>query len=140
MKFTAYLFSFLLLSTFSYTSADKKPDMLRHYATHIIADGAAHLAAAGCMAAGFIIGGKLEQNKSSGLAAASALTGIAAALYTVYKTPQWTDHYILNYDTQRSTSQNILTFVCRIFIPFPLGTLLGELESEKRLKEVSTNN
>lgn len=135
MKYSARLLILLLVFCHGHSSADtdKKPNMLRHYATHIITDGAAHLAAGVSVGAGLIIGGAFEKNNSSALGATSALAGFAAALYTIYKTPQWTDKYILNYDTQRSTSQNIITFACRLFIPFPLGTLLGELEVEKRL-------
>ena len=140
MKISAYLFSFLLISTFGCTSANNKSHILRHYATHVATDAAAQFTGAMSIAAGLVIGNAFAENRSNELAATSVLTGFAAALYTLYKTPQWTDTYILKYDTQRSTCQNILTCVCRILISFPLGTLLGELVVEKNLIEAQTKN
>ena len=52
------------------------------------------------------------------------LLGGIAGLYIVYKTPQWTDKYILKKKTERTSKQNFIVFLHRMFIPF--GSLTGE--------------
>lgn len=43
-----------------------------------------------------------------------------------YKTPQWTDTYILKLPTHRTTVQNVFSACIRLLI-FPLGSLLSEI-------------
>ncbi|MCL5875638.1 MAG: hypothetical protein M1114_04150 [Candidatus Dependentiae bacterium] len=49
-----------------------------------------------------------------------------AALFVIYKTPQWTDKHLLEKKTERSTKKNIAVFLSRLLIPYPFGTLTGE--------------
>lgn len=50
---------------------------------------------------------------------------VAAGLYVLYKTPQWTDTYVLKKDDKRTMPQNIITFLNRLFVPF-FGIITGE--------------
>lgn len=49
-----------------------------------------------------------------------------AALFVIYKTPQWTDKHLLEKKTERSTKKNIAVFLSRLLIPYPFGTLTSE--------------
>lgn len=54
------------------------------------------------------------------------LPSMLASLYLIYRTPQWTDTYILHKDKQRTCKQNIITFLNRAIIPWPFGVVTGE--------------
>ena len=106
-------------------------DSVYHYGMHVLTNGLMSIPMVTVIGVGFGSGMALmavDQNLVTGsLAASSALTGLIASLYMFYKTPQWTDKYCLDYETERSTKQNIISFLCRSFIPpFPLGVLCGE--------------
>ena len=55
--------------------------------------------------------------------------GIIPGAYLVYKTPQWTDTYILRLQRKRSTKNKFKNFVLRL-LPLPWGPLLGEWASD----------
>ncbi len=57
------------------------------------------------------------------------LFGLLAGLYFVYKTPQWTETYILRKNDTRTTKQNIINFINRILLPYPFGVVCGEFFS-----------
>lgn len=57
----------------------------------------------------------------------SILVTLLGKLYAIYKTPQWTDSYLLNYQEERTTKQNIIAFLNRFFLGWPLGIITGEL-------------
>jgi hypothetical protein len=40
--------------------------------------------------------------------------------------PEWTDAYILEYDTPRTTGQNLISLVSRLILHWPVGTVVGE--------------
>lgn len=131
MKYSVYLLTFLLVPAFSHT-AETKPSQMRHYITHIATDGLSHIAAVASVMTGIAVGAALK-DKSEALTIASFLSGFGTAGYIKYKTPQWTDTYVLKNDIKRTTPENILTFICRVLIPFPIGTVVGELALENDL-------
>ncbi len=135
MKFSTYLFASLLVPIYGQLSAHQQPDMFKHYATHIATDIGSRVAAVATILTGALTASAFDQKQPVGqlLGSTAILTGLAAGFYTIYKAPQWTDKYILDYKNERNGGQNLLTFVCRIFLPVPLGTILGELGIENEL-------
>lgn len=49
-----------------------------------------------------------------------------AGLYVMYKTPQWTDKYLLKKKKERTSRQNVLVFCNRALLGWPIGILTGE--------------
>lgn len=107
----------------------KKPLPCNHYITHMITDAAGTIAA---ILGAFTMGGitfgvattadMKEESKAILTGAAAGLTFI----YTLYKTPQWTDTYLLENNIKRTSLQNILVFLHRRILPWPIGVILGE--------------
>lgn len=54
------------------------------------------------------------------------VAGMVAGVYCIYKTPQWTDTYVLGCKDKRTDKQNVITFINRVLIPVPFGVLAGE--------------
>ena len=101
---------------------------LKYYVTHIVTDGASKLALLATVVVGAIAGQVVVENGYGPNAAMiPVLGGAATGFYIMYKMPQWTDSHLLAVNEERSTPQNIITFLSRIFIPYPLGTIAGEL-------------
>lgn len=122
--------------------ADGKPVVLpgkpsvKHYIVHVAGDIVGAIAAFSLLKTGLVIG------TLSAVATASATecpemgipafivptaTGCAAAFYVYYKTPEWTDTYLLERGNGRTTKQNITTLLTRVFLPIlQIGTCVGE--------------
>jgi hypothetical protein len=94
---------------------------LKHYLLHILGDIIGLSTSATVAVVGFGTGAALAtaSNDPSHMVIPSAL-GTLLATYIYYKTPQWTDDLLLDCDKQRTTKQNLISFLCRIFIPVPL--------------------
>src|SRR5437762_5328889 len=86
----------------------KQPkDESLHYGIHIVTDGCARL----FFVASLITGGKVGKIIDEPL---PILASAMAGLWVIYKTPQWTDKYVLEKSDHRTTKQNIITFLSRI--------------------------
>jgi hypothetical protein len=68
----------------------------------------------------------VSRNVMDGVMYPPVLVGILAGLYVIYKTPQWTDKYVLKKDSVRTSKQNIIVFLNRCIIPYPFGVVTGE--------------
>ncbi len=55
------------------------------------------------------------------------LIGIITGAWIFYKSPQWTDTYIIKKKDTRTFTQNMATFLSRIVWNYPLGVILGEI-------------
>lgn len=120
-----------------------------HYVSHLITGLGAHLALATSSFVGLIIGNAVARTNIADwisyqmgltpkefkcdnfniLFAQRAIPGalaMLAGLYVVYKTPQWTDKYLLKKKKERTLKQNILVFFNRFVLPCPVGVLTGE--------------
>lgn len=160
MKYSQYFFIFALLSGSLYPKAKdhEHAGTLKHYATHIVTGGVAKIALVATPTVGYLVGMLLAVHpkdfptfigRKLGITPANmqcensliigstiaipALAGLAAGLYIMYKTPQWTDTYLLESQKKRTTSRNILTFLSRIILPDPIGVVVGELIIENDL-------
>jgi hypothetical protein len=58
-----------------------------------------------------------------------------SVIYVLYKTPQWTDTYVLKNNIQRTTEQNIGRFVANPLFPF--GPALADYYMDLKTKEPS---
>lgn len=103
------------------------------YVAHILTGAASNIAALVSVAAGAVAGQvALVRNPSGDISAiylSSAtpiLLGSIAGLYIIYKTPQWTDTNLLEKKKERTTKQNIIVFLNRILLSWPLGVVTGE--------------
>jgi hypothetical protein len=99
-----------------YVFTTKKKKESLNYGTHLITGGISKICLSATTTIGFLIG----------RTALHTFIGAIAGLYIVYKTPQWTDTYILKKETTRTGQQNIIAFVNRILLFYPLGVLTGE--------------
>lgn len=54
------------------------------------------------------------------------ITSIAAGLYVFYKTPQWTDTYILKSDKIHMPRQHLINQFIRAVVTYPIGGVVGE--------------
>lgn len=158
MKYITYFFIFLLLpsSLYSISKDSKKPSKLKYYTTHIATGGAAQLAFVASNLLGYVgsiatidLDISTQIGRKTGFVAPDRsctnywlgffigilplLACLTAGSYFVYKTPQWTDTYLLKSDKKRTTRQNIITLLNRICLPYPLGIITGELGIEKDL-------
>jgi hypothetical protein len=137
--FKSLSFGILLsLSQVASMNAQGKPVILRgeptvkHYIVHALGDAvggiAAGAAAGTCLATGMVVGGASGNPEVAGPAMVlSAITGCAAAFYIYYKTPEWTDTYVLERGNGRTMGQNIATLLTRLLLPlWPLGVVAGE--------------
>ncbi|MFI5332986.1 MAG: hypothetical protein ACHQVS_02705 [Candidatus Babeliales bacterium] len=120
-----------------------------HYTSHLITGLAAHLVFLTSTVTGIIIGDAVAKTGTAdwisyqigltpkelrctnynilfGVRAIPAALSMLAGLYVVYKTPQWTDKYLLKKKKERSVRQNILVFLNRFLLPCPIGILTGE--------------
>ncbi len=64
------------------------------------------------------------------------LAGLIAGYYIFYKTPQWTDTYLLKINTLRTTKQNLISSACRL-LPWPVGVWIGEYYVRKDAQKVA---
>lgn len=108
----------------------REVDSLYHYAFHTLTNAVVGipmiLTAVAGTGLGMVI---MENNPNPGgatLAVSSMGAGLLASLYMFYKTPQWTDKNCLGYETERSTKQNVISFLTRAFVPYPFGVWGGE--------------
>ena len=130
----------------------RHPD-LKRYGAHTLTGFTSHIVAAATIILTATLSAshvKDGQNIKEILAKCILPTTIAgiASVYTVFKTPQWTDTYILKNGKKRTTIQNMSNFCVRVLIGAPFGYALGEccsemLEEEKPIdpatSTVSTN-
>jgi|GEM_PF-2935527 len=94
---------------------------LKHYLLHILGDFIGLGTAATTAVAGVGTGFALAAASNDPIHAIIPSTlGAMLATYIYYKTPQWTDDLLLDCDKQRTTKQNLISFLCRILIPIPL--------------------
>lgn len=54
---------------------------------------------------------------------------IILSQYCAYKTPQWTDTYLLNYTHQRTTQQNVITYLSSAVLIYQFGPVGATLAS-----------
>lgn len=112
-------------------------DNARHYLTHILTYYVGRVAAGivtgygigltGAGAVTIINEDKCHNTSCYTKISLPAIIGILLSTYIYYKTPQWTDMYILNSDQKRTAAQNILVMLSRIVVPFPLlNVIIGE--------------
>lgn len=134
-----------------------KPSSARQYIAHLLTGGTADLGALLCIGTGFIAGANILDNAPHALSnklgltekgirckntsinaacttlgIATIVTGFIAGCYVIYKTPLWTDKYILGLQRERDLTQKIDTFGLRILLRYPLGLLLGEYIQQQR--------
>lgn len=109
------------------TNTKARTSDFAHYGTHVVTDGVAKIVASIMI----VVGGGLTlgaaANDCGPLCIIPGVVGISSGVYILYKTPQWTDTHLLNYSTERSNLQNIVTFLSRLLILYPVGTIAGEL-------------
>jgi hypothetical protein len=129
--------------------SNEKDSNLKYYSTHLVTGGLAHLSFLLCGTLGFFVGHILvESNLQTFIGRKLSLTppdllvenfraifatgitpfiiGCLAGWWIIYKTPQWTDNYLLNSTKLRSKREKVETFLARIFLPYPVGVLLSE--------------
>jgi hypothetical protein len=103
----------------------KRVSFLKHCGVHFLTD----ILSYGAFIPAIGIGASIYGSQSDcaclvkGSAVAATLLG---ALYVHYKTPQWTDTYILGLETERTFEQNIFTLFIRTILSLPIGILVGE--------------
>lgn len=129
------------------TKADfwKKNPELKHYVAHGFTGLATFTACViGAIASKILMSKISEKHRFKNIADnAITTTCVLACLYATYKTPQWTDTYLLKNNKQRTTKQKIVNFLNRLYIIPPWGCLTGEfccdmLEEVPALEEQQT--
>ena len=146
---TLCMFSFQMHAQESKIIEPKCPSKATHYLTHLGTDLASRVALITCVAAGITISimannaqvdtrlahtfGLIEPpylNENIYLMMVTDLTApmISAlcGLFLMYKTPEWADKYLLKNGLKRTQKQNLLTFLHRVFLPYPICTMTGE--------------
>jgi|GEM_PF-5383614 hypothetical protein len=108
----------------------EKTSEAMHYAAHLITEGLAYIPIAAVFYAG-LAGGLLSvavdpSPAATGIGGLAVASGVVAGGYIYYKVPEWTDAYILEYDTPRTTGQNLISLVSRLILHWPVGTVVGE--------------
>ena len=105
------------------TSEQVKEDKSLHLGAHILTGGCAYLGAATSIVLAMIIGDTIAKNHPT----LSYMIGFMAGGWIMYRTPQWTDTYIVKKTGQRTLTQNLVTFLNRIILSWPLGVITGEI-------------
>ncbi len=118
---TLCIFSFQIHAQESQTIEPKCPNKATHYLTHLGTDLASRLAFVT-----FVIAGIETQKNSGDISTTVPIIGGLLGLFLIFKTPKWTDKYLLNNDLNRSFKQEFLTFLHRVFVFYPLCTMTGE--------------
>lgn len=104
---------------------------LRHTATHMATAHSALIAQIALMILAAELTRKILKNSNSELSypfapVYASIAGCLTGLYIQYKTPQWTDEYLLKLERKRSTPKNVIELLSKLVIPFPIATLLEE--------------
>lgn len=120
--------------------SEKKQSKLKYYGTHIVTDIGSDFVGGMAIGAGLtpalLLGiahakGWIAENSVGSFVAGigvytSLMSGVTAAVIIKFKSPQWTDMYILKNSKKRTKSQNIISFFSRAILPNPLGTVVAE--------------
>ena len=99
----------------------EKTSEAMHYAAHLITEGLAYIPIAAVFYAAVD-----PSPAATGIGGLAVASGVVAGGYIYYKVPEWTDAYILEYDTPRTTGQNLISLVSRLILHWPVGTVVGE--------------
>ncbi len=134
MKLKAFsLMMLVLLPATNIVAAKNKREghTLGHYIVHSVVQSMAGTAIVGGSVLGTAIGGGITLSAQDPLVAmagiATVIGSIGGGTYSMYSLPQWTDSYVLGYETERNAKQNVICFCSKLFL-WP-GILLGEFIS-----------
>ena len=103
----------------------KRTSFLKHCCVHFLTD----ILSYGAFIPVIGINASIDDSRSdcACLVKGSALAAtFLGALYVHYKTPQWTDTYILGLEAERTFEQNVFTLFIRTILSLPIGILVGE--------------
>jgi len=118
----------------SQTGTDGKPVVLRgeptvkHYIVHILGDAVGGITAGAVAGTSAVVGSLVASGSPEVAVPAIAMSavGCMAAVYIYYKTPEWTDTYLLERGQGRTVGQNMATMLTRLLPLWPLGVVAGE--------------
>lgn len=112
------------------------PSDLEYYGSHMITTLAAELSMPIVVVLGGAIGiagDFILKNEPSIMTSLGLLGGITSSLIILYKTPSWTDEYILNLKAKRTDGQKLIGFLSRLLLIGPIGPLVGEILVKNKL-------
>jgi len=110
-------------------SKSEQPGVLMYYGTHLATNFVVTCGSGfGCGIAFSMADELINSVDKASLCRASTATFIKLAaltgvVYAFYKTPQWTDTYLLDIERERTLKENMISFFGRLF---PLGIIITE--------------